>query len=348
MSDAVLTGTYYDGLSLTGSTASLIVSARQVSLVGAAVCQRFERGRLRVSPATGAGTRFVALPDGTQFQCANAALLEHLPQEVASEGLAAWLEHRWAVALASLALVMALVVASYVYLLPAAAQRVADHISPSTERALGDEVLTWMDRNHWFAPSQTDAELQYRLLGRFAQMVHGLPQEAHYTLVFRASPRFGANAFALPGGTIVLTDEMLEQTESEEEALGVLAHEIGHVERRHATRHILHDSIVAILVASLTADASSMGGAAAGFPVFLTRMKYSREFESEADDFAFDMLRRQDISPAVFADLMERMHGEADGEEEGTAFLSSHPMTSERIARARAAAASKPQRGATP
>lgn len=338
MSDVILQGTHFDGRSATGAAATLIVAGRQVSLVGATRCERFERTRLRVSPLTGTGLRFVQLPDGGQFQCAHAGVLDRLPQEVSSEGLAAWLERRWSVALASLALVIALLVAAYVFLLPVAAERIARHISPATERALGDEALAWMDRNHWFVPSQVDAALQYRLLGRFADLVHGLPQEAHYTLVFRASPRFGANAFALPGGVIVVTDEMLDAAQSEEEVLSVLAHEIGHVERRHATRNILHRSIVALVATGLTADASSAGTAVAGLPVFLTQMNYSRAFEAEADAFAFGLLRRHGLSPAAFADFMERLHAGDEDDAASTAFLSSHPLTADRVARARAAA----------
>lgn len=339
MSDAIVAGTHYDGLRVTGSAASLILSGRQVSVVGATVCGRYDRALVRVSPATGTGMRFIRLPDGGQFQCAQNVALDRLPQEISSEGLVAWLERRWTVALACLALVITLLVVAYFYLLPIAAERVSTHISPSTERALGDEALSWMDRNRWFTPSEMDAALKYRLLGRFARMVRGLPQEAHYTLVFRASPRSGPNAFAFPGGTIVLTDEMLEASESEEEILAVLAHEIGHVERRHATRNILHDSIIAIVVTSLTADASSMGTAVAGLRVLVTRMKYSRTFESEADDFAFELLRRQGVSPRAFADLMERIHADHDEhDKESAAFLSSHPLTAERVARARAAA----------
>lgn len=339
MSDAIIPGRYYDGQNVLGCPATLITSGTRVSLVGEQVSQQHAQRLVRVSPRTGAGARFVLLPDGGQFQCDDRDSLNALPPEVRSEGPAAWLEKRWSVALAALAATVALLAAAYLFLLPMAAQKVAEHISPQTERALGDEAVSWMDRNEWFTSSELEPQVQYRLLGRFAQMVKGLPQERYYTLMFRASAAFGANAFAFPGGTIVITDDMVNAAADDDEILAVLAHEIGHVERRHASRRILHDSAIAIVTTGLTADAASLGTAAAGFPIMLSQMKFSREFETEADDYAFGLLRQHKLSPASYADLMERLDADVEPDEESTAFLSTHPMTRERVARARQAAA---------
>lgn len=71
----------------------------------------------------------------------------------------------------------------------------------------------------------------------------------------------------------------------------------------------------------------------------LVQAKYSREFEAEADEFAFDLLKRRGLSPVHFAALMERLGAERDAQiERRTSFLSTHPVTADCIARARAAA----------
>jgi predicted Zn-dependent protease len=83
---------------------------------------------------------------------------------------------------------------------------------------------------------------------------------------------------------------------------------------------------------------ASLSVAVAGLPALLAQAKYSREFETEADEFAFQLLKQHGRSPEAFATLMERLAGEDDGAERSYAFLSTHPMTAERVQRARAAA----------
>jgi predicted Zn-dependent protease len=158
----------------------------------------------------------------------------------------------------------------------------------------------------------------------------------HIRLEFRHSELLGPNAFALPGGVVVMTDQLVELAGSEEEILAVLAHEIGHVEERHSLRQVLQSSGIALLAATVTADAATVSTAVAGLPVILAQTSYSRGFETVADEFAFDLLRRNSISPAVFADFMERLGADSQLNED-LSFLSTHPVTSDRIERARAA-----------
>ncbi len=121
--------------------------------------------------------------------------------------------------------------------------------------------------------------------------------------------------------------------------LAILAHEIGHVELRHALKSVLQKSGIAIVVATVTADAATLSAAVTGLPLAVAQMKYSREFEAAADTFAFELLKRKGYSPAAFATFMERLAKDAAPGQKSFAFLSSHPLTAERVARARAAAA---------
>jgi predicted Zn-dependent protease len=181
-----------------------------------------------------------------------------------------------------------------------------------------------------------DQDTQDALVERFGELHRGLPMSPHIRLEFRHSEILGPNAFALPGGVIVMTDQLVELAGSEEEILAVLAHEIGHVEERHSLRQILQSSGIALLAATVTGDAATVGTAVAGLPVILAQTSYSRGFETVADDFAFDLLRRNSISPAVFADFMERLDTDSELYED-LSFLSTHPVTSDRIERARGA-----------
>jgi predicted Zn-dependent protease len=333
-----LSGQYFDGRQPVGSAATLVFTGHEARLIGAQLDHQFRARELLVSPRVGQAARFVALPNGGQFLCPDHPLLDRLPHDSQGEGLVAWLEARVAVAIAGIALVAALLLGGYFFGLPAAAERVAQQIPLDTELALGEQALTWLDNNKWFAPSQLDEKIQFFLRKDFEELTQNLPQAAHYRLVFRSAPVIGANAFALPGGTIVITDAMVNAATSQDEVAAVLAHEIGHVERRHALRHLLQDSAVAVVVASVTGDAASLSVAVAGLPTLLAQAKYSREFESEADDFAFALLKQHGRSPEAFASLMQRLAGEQGDKGKGLGFLSTHPVTAERVQRARAAA----------
>ena len=73
-------------------------------------------------------------------------------------------------------------------------------------------------------------------------------------------------------------------------------------------------------------------------PAVLAQAKYSRDFESEADDFAFHLLHEHAMSPEAFATVMERLETKCGCKPGVLDFLSTHPVTGERIKRARAAA----------
>ncbi|MFL6621907.1 MAG: M48 family metallopeptidase [Sulfurifustis sp.] len=338
-----LRGMFYDGRTPQGLPATLIWSGATVKVIGSTLAQTYPTNKLRVSPRVGKANRFVGLPDGTQLQCVDQPLLDRFPQEGRTEGVVAWLESRWQVAVACIAIVLGGLAAGYFYGLPAAAERIAAEVPIEYERTLGEHALSWLDEHEWFHPTELAAEEQDELRAGFARLTEELPVAPNLRLEFRNAPAIGANAFALPGGTIVITDQMIELADTTEEIQAVLAHEIGHVEKRHALRHILQDSAVAVVVATLTSDASTFTAAVSGLPALLAQANYSRAFEAEADAYAFDLLVRRRVSPEHFATMMERLSAARDpAAERRLSFLSTHPVTADRIARARAAARQHP------
>ncbi len=333
-----LTGYFYDGRQPLRRKAVVLRLADHIHLRLEHAVLRYALHEVRVSPRIGVADRFIAFPDGGQFQCADGPALDHLPQQSTSEGAVAWLEQRVAVALASVVLMIALLAGGYQYGLPWAAERVAARLPLETETGLGGEVLAWMDANEWFTPSRLDEETRSWLHDEFTAMTVGLRYERYYALAFRDSKFIGANAFALPGGTIVLTDDMVHLSESDTEVLAVLAHEIGHIEQRHVMRHILQNSVVAVAASAITGDAATLSVAVAGLPTLLAQAEYSRDFETEADTFGFQLMLEHGMSPVAFAEIMSKLDGETDSRFGMLNYLASHPVTAERIERARRAA----------
>jgi len=334
-----LEGTYFDGRQPVGQSATLKVVGANVALEAGAIRQTYRLAALKLSPRIASADRFIAFPDGGQLQCADRAELDQLPQKKA-EGFVAFLENNVAVAVFGTAVIAVSLIVGYTVGLPAAAERVAAKIPIEVETELGRSGLEWLDDNEWLVPSALNNAKQAQIQKGFNELIQGLPYAKHYQLEFREAPKLGPNAFALPGGTVIITDELVKIARTPDEILAVLAHEIGHVERRHTLKMVLQDSVVAIVVASVTGDAASFGAAA--LPTILAQRSYSRQFETESDDFAFALLKQHGRSPNSFADVMMRMYekqqAKLKGERGASDFLSTHPLTAERIERARQAA----------
>lgn len=159
-----------------------------------------------------------------------------------------------------------------------------------------------------------------------------------------APTRLGPNAFALPGGTIVVTDELVALLDGRDDVLlGVIGHELGHVQHRHGMRLLAQAGLIGAATSVALGDFNSM---LAAVPALLGQQAYSRGFEREADDEAVALLRANGISPDAMVELFERL-GAARGSPSAQGrpsfdlgiALASHPADSERIARFRAAAA---------
>ncbi len=332
-------GHYFDGRQPIGVPARIDFVDQEATLTIGPISERYTTFHLKVSPRIGLADRFITLPNGGQFACADHAFLDSLPQESRSEGPVAWLEERWGVALACVAIIFCLLVTGYLFGLPAAAERIAARIPMETEQSLGRQALTWLDKEGWFKLTKLDFGRRKTITDGFDGLRSHLPLRDYYQLEFRSGAGFGPNALALPGGIIVITDDMVKAAETTEEVLAILAHEIGHVELRHTLRSVLQNSVVAAAAAAVTSDAASLSVAVAGVPALVAQRKYSRKFEAAADEYAFRLLKQKGYSPMAFASLMERLAKKRGTETGAYDYVSTHPVTAERVQRARNAAA---------
>ena len=332
-------GHFFDGLQPVGVLAKMDFAEVSAALTAGTLSAGYSNSQLKVSPRIAATERFISLPGGTQFLCADEEFLDFLPQESPSEGVVAWLESRWQVALACIAAIIVILLAGYFLGLPALAERIANHMPMTTEQALGEQALQFFDDKEWLEPSELDAATRGNILDGFNILRNDLPLRDFYRLEFRSGSKIlGPNAFALPGGIIILTDELVELADTTEEVLAVLAHEIGHVELRHSMKSILQNSIVAAAVVTLTSDAATLNVAVAGLPAVLARTKYSREFETAADDYAFRLLKLNKHSPAAFASIIDKLAAETDKRPKSFGYFSTHPLAEDRVERALEAA----------
>lgn len=208
--------------------------------------------------------------------------------------------------------------------------RVAYAVPASMDSALGREALQVLDQVV-FSASELDEKRQRQLLSRFDEMTQGLADEHDLRLEFRKSRYVGPNAFALPSGIIVVTDELVSLADHPNELIAILAHEIGHIRHRHALRRLLQSSGTVLLISSITGDITSITALSAALPTMLLEAKYSRAFESEADEFALQYLDDHDIPAKHFADILGRLEELSGTNSRTRDYLATHPPTSRRL-----------------
>ena len=138
------------------------------------------------------------------------------------------------------------------------------------------------------------------------------------------------NAFALPGGAVVIHTELLEAADNAEEVAGVLAHEISHVTRRHHIRGIIGNLGIFFIIRALLGDVAGLSGDIATAGATLSSLKYSRGFETEADDEGYSLLLKAHIKPDGMIHFFEKLKKE-NPDAGMMDFLSTHPATSDRI-----------------
>lgn len=255
----------------------------------------------------------------------------------------------WRLALMSLALLTALLASGWRWGLPWASDRLVERVPLSAEQPIGDQAMALIDKQ-WLRPSQLTESEQQAWRTRFAQMpataraagMQNLPE--HWQLHFRhTSATLGPNAFALPGGQMCVTDELIELLKDEPDAvLTILAHEAGHVRHRHGLRMGLRAGVTAAVTALWLGDYASLLN---GLPLVLTTSAYSRDAEREADTFARELAWRGGVNPAriaVFFERIRKRYGQAAESPLAVAFRS-HPADGERIAFFKAEGPAAPQ-----
>lgn len=195
---------------------------------------------------------------------------------------------------------------------------VSQRISLETEARLGEIAFEQM-RGQLRPVSAGPAVDAVRGIG--ARLTAGSAYDYHWHVA--ASPE--VNAFAMPGGHVVVYTGLIRATRSAEELAGVLAHEAQHVERRHTLKHLIHGLGWRAGLALALGDLS--GGIWGRLADQLGRLKYSRDLEREADLGGLEALRRAGIAGAGMPEFFARM---AANEGSVPALLTSHPSSRER------------------
>jgi Zn-dependent protease with chaperone function len=325
----MLAAYFYDGRSAQRREVRLHIQAGRVRVEGGGVARDAALAHIQVSERLGSAPRLITFTDGAFCEVRDLAALERLLEQAGHrDGVVDRWQRSWAPALAGAFAVLAAGLAGYFYGLPRASAWLVERFPPAVAVALSQRTLETLDRQI-LQPSRLPAERIAALRLAFAGFAPGAVQDK---LLFRSAPPIGANAFALPDGTIVLFDELVALADHDEQILAVLGHELGHVHHKHGLRLLVQNAATALVAAWWLGD---FGGLTAAAASTLMQARYSRELEAEADAHAALLLNSRGIAPGRLAEMLEKLaaaHGLQGGRTPAWMdYLSSHPAPQERM-----------------
>ncbi len=345
---------YFDGQTARPQAARVRTVGNDVEILDAAsgaVLRRVAHSKVQWPERQRHGPRVAHLADGGMLHCDDQSAWDAFARTAGRrESLVVRAQQKWRTTLAACAALFMMLAAGYIWGLPWASRAAVAAVPTSVDREIGRAVMQSVE-GRWLQPSELPAAEQQRLRDVFARAVAAAwPQQEQrpaYDLRF-AKSTIGPNAFALPGGTMVLTDEMVKLVDARDDVIvGVLGHELGHVRQRHGMRMLVQFTVLNVVTGVALGDFS---GALAAAPAILGQQAYSRDHEREADVESLRVLRAAGHSPEAMVVLFEKIAAFRDeraksadkdkGFDLGIA-LSSHPADEERIRFFRDAAAAR-------
>ena len=293
--------------------------------------------------AGGAGNRFVFLKDKTQndisIYTSDKAILKNptlaYNKDLAHEisGSKKTLRKTLTGSLSILVIIVAIIASLYL-LKDKMVEGLANQVPAEWEKTAGDKLFTALSLQYRFA--QNDS-LKKEFLKVGAPLFKQVEKEGYKIDLYFVKDA-SINAFALPGGKVVVQTGLIENAKSWEEVMGVLGHELAHVSRRHHTRGIINNIGIYTILSAVVGDISALAGTFANMGGELASLSNSRSFENEADETGWDYLLKAKINPAGLISLFETLKKEENHKLDSVldnkvdlSFLSTHPAIDERI-----------------
>jgi len=215
----------------------------------------------------------------------------------------------------------------YLWGIPALAAFVASRVPVSWEERLGRSIVT-----HLVPPAMrcTD-KTRTRVIDEIITVLTAPLPTSPFTIRVIVVNDSTINAFAVPGGYIVLYRGLLEKTQTAEELAGVLAHELQHIFKHHVTQALIQHVSTGLLLAAITGDTSRATAYGLESARLLGILRYSRQSEEEADAAGMRMLLESGIDPKGMIAFYELLTKSTSETSSILKYLSTHPSTGDRI-----------------
>jgi Zn-dependent protease with chaperone function len=332
---------YFDGIRAQALSVQGTVQDRQLCLSAPDWSRQYSLDQVQWPERTQGGSRTAHLPDGGSIYTRKAEEWDAWVQQQVPMARSSWVvraQQSWRGVATATLIMLVLGMLAYVYGVPWTARALVALTPTSVDKTVGDVALQQV-RARLLEPSHVGEAEQQQIRSAFAQAIQAaFPNGSApaYDLSFQ-SGKIGPNAFALPGGHIILTDDLVQLSHKAGPdgvlmLVAVLAHEMGHVRLRHGMRMLVQVGILGAVTSTLVGDFSSV---LAAIPALLGQADYSRNAEREADTESIRIMQAWGQSPAVmkrFFELLRQDHPDMGDNALGIAFAS-HPADKDRVAR---------------
>ena len=250
----LIKGLYFDGKLSRSITATISLGADgsvQLNADNEIKTASFEN--VKFSSRIGNSPRFIVFKDGSKFETENNDAIDDCLAVLNKNqaGFAHKLESSLPFVIPAVLIVIVFVCGFLQYGIPWTAKQLAYYLPFETTAFIGDKTLEQMEKRY-FETSKLSADRMQTLQARFDSLVKNANSTYKYKLLFRSSESIGANAFALPSGTVIITDQLVELANNDEQLLSILAHEVGHVELRHGLKHVIQSSMLSFIILWIT------------------------------------------------------------------------------------------------
>lgn len=211
-------------------------------------------------------------------------------------------------------------VLSYFFLIPEIADYGARVLPVSYEEKLGNQLYERVINDYSVDTPKTEA------INNFFRLLH-VNSEYKVRITVVNNPE--VNAFALPGGNIVVYDSILKVMTGYEQLAALLGHEYSHVALKHNTRGIFRNLSAYLFLSILFNDINGISGVVLNNAENLKSLQFSRKLEEEADKEGLKFLIRNSINPQGMVQLME--HLKKLSQSLNVELISTHPVPETRI-----------------
>lgn len=213
-------------------------------------------------------------------------------------------------------------IAIYLWVLPEVAESLVGLVSIEQEAYFGDLLYDSMLDNFEVDSVKSEA------LAEFAATIDF---DTDYQLKYTVVKNNISNAFALPGGHIVVFDKLINETENETELAALLAHEVSHIEHQHSLKAMFRALAGYAFIAILLNDVNGLTTIIIDNANNFRSLAFSRELETEADLRGLEILRKNKIDQMAMVRLLQQISKDEDLDVSAAQFLSTHPITENRI-----------------
>lgn len=297
----------------------------------------YSLSELSISPKVGTIPREIRLPDnGLLSLPSNQEVDRYLDGGKPHRSIAA-MESSTTWAFASVLLVPLFLYIFFKFAIPALAVSFAAYVPDSVTGLASRHTMmalekTILDKSELAPSLQEQYQRQWQALRSRLQL-----SDVNYQLYFRKSDHMGANAFALPDGSVVVTDELVNLLEQNSDLLNaILLHEIGHVELHHSMRLIAETLVASLAIDYFFGDLGGVVEFFIGLSNTMVQNQFSQKLEWQADNFALQQMHYLGLDKEHFAQAMEKLAQTLAGESRVENLLSTHPLLKDRIDNARA------------